>query len=165
MSDILFFMCTTSRCNVSFAHSYRDFPTVDVHWAEYHANKLMTTYFRVVYVFRFFLVLAGNCIEKWRCLKDSISYLYTYYTLQITAYKSVIFPVNLYWYKNWSPVLMEEQWLLVFYNRVVSSTSGSKRDDGTAGRRALNNKELHNLYPSPRVIIWVWNQIWDSLGM
>jgi hypothetical protein len=38
-------------------------------------------------------------------------------------------------------------------NRVLRRIFGPKRDEVTRGRRKLYNEELHNLYPSPNIII------------
>jgi hypothetical protein len=40
----------------------------------------------------------------------------------------------------------------VFENRVLRRIFGPKRDEVTGGWRKLHNEELHNLYPSPRMI-------------
>jgi hypothetical protein len=40
----------------------------------------------------------------------------------------------------------------VFENRVLRRIFGPKRDEETGGWRKLHNEELHNMYPSPRVI-------------
>jgi hypothetical protein len=41
----------------------------------------------------------------------------------------------------------------VFENRVLRRIFGPKRDGVTGGWRKLHNEELHNLYPSPSIII------------
>jgi hypothetical protein len=40
----------------------------------------------------------------------------------------------------------------MFENRVSRRIFGPKRDEVTRGWRKLHNKELHNLYSSPRII-------------
>jgi hypothetical protein len=42
--------------------------------------------------------------------------------------------------------------LRVFENRVLRRIFGPKRDEVTGEWRKLNNKELHDLYSSPRII-------------
>jgi hypothetical protein len=41
----------------------------------------------------------------------------------------------------------------VFENRVLRKVFGPKRDGVMGGWRKLHNKELHNLYSSPSIII------------
>jgi hypothetical protein len=41
---------------------------------------------------------------------------------------------------------------MVFENRVLRRTFGSKRDEMTGGWRKLHNEDLHNLYSSSNVI-------------
>jgi hypothetical protein len=40
----------------------------------------------------------------------------------------------------------------VFENRVLRRIFGAKRDEVTRGWKKTQNKELHNLYPSPSTI-------------
>jgi hypothetical protein len=61
--------------------------------------------------------------------------------------------VVLYGCETWSLTLREEHRLRVFENRVLR-IFGPKRDEVTAGWRKLHNEELHNLYSSPRIIMY-----------
>jgi hypothetical protein len=64
-----------------------------------------------------------------------------------------------------SLTLREEHRLRVFENRVLRRIFGLKGDEVTGGWRTLHNEELHNLYPSPRIIgmmksssiRWAWH--------
>jgi hypothetical protein len=52
-----------------------------------------------------------------------------------------------------SLALREEHRLRVFENRVLRRIFGPKRDEMTGERRKLHNKELHDLYSSPSIIL------------
>jgi hypothetical protein len=52
-----------------------------------------------------------------------------------------------------SLTLREEHRLRVFENRVLRRIFGPKRDEVTGEWRKLHNKELHDLYSSPSIII------------
>jgi hypothetical protein len=58
--------------------------------------------------------------------------------------------------------LREEHRLRVFENRVLRRISGPKRDEVTEEWRKLHNKELRDLYSSPRIIriIKSWRMRW-----
>jgi hypothetical protein len=49
--------------------------------------------------------------------------------------------------------LREEHRLRVFENRALRRIFGPKRDEVTGEWRKLHNKELHDLYSSPSIII------------
>jgi hypothetical protein len=72
--------------------------------------------------------------------------------LKIRIYKTIILPVVLYGCETWSLTLREEHRLRVFENRVLRRIFGPKRDEVTGEWRKLHNKELHDLYSSPRII-------------
>jgi hypothetical protein len=61
--------------------------------------------------------------------------------------QNYILPVVLYGCETWSLTLREEHRL-----RVLRRIFGPKRDEVTGGWRKLNNKMLHNVYPSPNII-------------
>jgi hypothetical protein len=44
----------------------------------------------------------------------------------------------------------------VFENRELSKIFRPKRDEVTEGWRKLYNEELHGLYPSPNIIIYIY---------
>jgi hypothetical protein len=60
-------------------------------------------------------------------------------------------PVILYGCETCYLTLREEHRLKVFENRVLSRTSGPKRDEMIGGWRTLHNEELHNLYSLPSI--------------
>jgi hypothetical protein len=64
----------------------------------------------------------------------------------------IILPVVLYGCETWSLTLREEHKLRVFENRVLRRIFGPKRDEVTGERRKLLNKELRDLYSTPRII-------------
>jgi hypothetical protein len=77
--------------------------------------------------------------------------------VKIKIYRTIIFPVVLYWCENWSLLLREERRLRVFENRVLRRIFGNKRDEVTEVWGKHHNEELHDLYSSPnivRVIKW-----------
>jgi hypothetical protein len=43
----------------------------------------------------------------------------------------------------------------VFENRMLSRIFGPKRDEVTGEWRKLHNEEIHNLFPSPNIIIMI----------
>jgi hypothetical protein len=67
-------------------------------------------------------------------------------------YTKLILPVVLCGCETWSLILREGHRLRVFENRVLRKIFGPRRDEVIGGWRKLHNEELHNLYPSPRVI-------------
>ena len=73
-------------------------------------------------------------------------------TLNIKKERTIILPVVLYGYENWSPTLREEGRLRVFKNRVQRRIFGSKRDVVTGERRKLHNEELNDLQASPNIV-------------
>jgi hypothetical protein len=70
--------------------------------------------------------------------------------LKIRIYRAIILPVVVYGCKTWSLRLREEHRLRVCENRVLRRIFGPKRDEVTSEWRKLHNKELHDLYSSPR---------------
>jgi hypothetical protein len=73
--------------------------------------------------------------------------------LKMKIYKTIILSVILYGCETWSLTLREEHRLRVFENKVLRMIFGPKRDDVTEEWRKLRNEELHDLYPSPSIII------------
>jgi hypothetical protein len=73
--------------------------------------------------------------------------------LKIRIYKIIILPVVLYGCKPWCLTLREEHRLWLFENKVLRRIFRPKRDQVTGGWRKLHNEELHDLYPSPSIII------------
>jgi hypothetical protein len=71
---------------------------------------------------------------------------------KIRVYRTIILPVVLYGYENWSLTLREEQRLRVFENRVLRRIFGPKREETTGEWRRLHSKELNDLYSSPNII-------------
>jgi hypothetical protein len=72
--------------------------------------------------------------------------------LKIRLYTTIILPVVLYGCETWSLTLKEEYRLKVFENRMLRRIFGPKRNEVTGEWRKLHNKELHDLYTSPRII-------------
>ena len=66
--------------------------------------------------------------------------------------KTIILPMVLYGFENWSLTLMEELRLRVFANRVLRRIFGPKRDEVIGEWRKLHNKELKDLYSSPNIV-------------
>jgi hypothetical protein len=52
----------------------------------------------------------------------------------------------------------------VFENRVLRRIFGPKRDGVTGSWRELHNEEVHNLYPSPRIIRMIKSRWLKSAG-
>jgi hypothetical protein len=73
--------------------------------------------------------------------------------LKIIICKTTILPVVLYGCETWSLTLREEHRLRVFENRVPRRIFGPKRDEVMGEWRKFHNKELHDLYSSPSIII------------
>jgi hypothetical protein len=73
--------------------------------------------------------------------------------VKIIIYKTIILSVVVYGCETWSLPLKEEHRLRMFENRVLRRIFGPKRDEITRGWRKLHTVELHNMYPSPNVII------------
>jgi hypothetical protein len=72
--------------------------------------------------------------------------------IPVLAGSTIILPVVLYGFENWSLTLREEGRLRVFGNRLLSKTFGSKRDNVTGEWRRLHNKKLNDLYCSPNTV-------------
>jgi hypothetical protein len=75
--------------------------------------------------------------------------------IKIRIYKTIILPVVLHGWENWSLTLREEHSLSVFENRVLRRIFGPKRDEVMGDWRKIHNEELHNLYSSPNIIIMI----------
>jgi hypothetical protein len=73
--------------------------------------------------------------------------------MKVRIYKTITLPVVLYGCEKQSLPVREEHRLRVFENRVLRRIFGPKRDGVMGGWRKLYNKELHNLYSSPSIII------------
>ena len=72
--------------------------------------------------------------------------------IKIKIHTITILPVVLYECETWLLTMREECRLRVFENKVLRSTFGPKRDDGTGGWRRVHNKELNDLFCSPNII-------------
>jgi hypothetical protein len=66
--------------------------------------------------------------------------------------RTVILPVVLYGWENWSLTLKEECRLRVFEDRVLRRIFEPNRDEVTREWGRLHNKELYALYSSPNII-------------
>jgi hypothetical protein len=78
-----------------------------------------------------------------------------YTNVKIRIYETIIFPVALYGFENWSPTLREAHRLRMFENRVLRKIFGPQRDEVIGGWRKLHNEELHNLYCSLSIILMI----------
>jgi len=65
--------------------------------------------------------------------------------IKFKIYRTVILPVVLYGYENWSLTLREEYRVKVFENRVLRRITESKKDEETGEWRKLHNEELTDL--------------------
>jgi hypothetical protein len=74
--------------------------------------------------------------------------------INIKIYRTIILPIVLYGYENWSLTLREKCRLRMSESGVLRRIFGPKRDEVTEERRKLHNEELNDLYSSPN-IIWV----------
>jgi len=72
--------------------------------------------------------------------------------LKIKIYRTIIMPVVLYGYGNWSLTLREERRLRVFENRVLRTVFEPKRDEVTREWRKLDNEDLNDLYSLPNIV-------------
>jgi len=72
--------------------------------------------------------------------------------LKIKIYRTIILPVVLYGFETFSLTLREERRLRVFENRALRRIFRPKRDEVTGEWRKLHNKELNNLYSSPKIV-------------
>ena len=72
--------------------------------------------------------------------------------INISIYRTVIFPVILCGCETWYLTFREEHRLSVFENRVLRKTLGLKRDWVTREWRRLQNQELCDQYSSPNII-------------
>jgi hypothetical protein len=64
--------------------------------------------------------------------------------VKVKMYKTMILPLVLYGYENWSLTLREDA--VVLGNRVLKRIFGPRRDGVTGEWRKLHSEELHNLY-------------------
>ena len=72
--------------------------------------------------------------------------------VKIKIYRTIIFPVVLYWCETWSLTLREERRLRVFENRVLRRVFGPKRDEVTGEWRKMHNEELNDLYSLSNIV-------------
>jgi hypothetical protein len=72
--------------------------------------------------------------------------------ITIRIYETIILPVVLNGFENWSLILMEEHILRVFENWVLRRIFGPKRDEVKGGWRKLHNEKLYKLYSSLNII-------------
>jgi hypothetical protein len=74
--------------------------------------------------------------------------------LKIGIYETIYtcLPVVLHGCETWSLTLREEHRLRLFENRLLRKIFGPKRDEVMGGRSKLHNKELRDLYFSPKYI-------------
>jgi hypothetical protein len=70
---------------------------------------------------------------------------------KIKIYKTIIFPVVLYWCETWSLTLRDEHRLGVFQNSVLRRKFGPKREEDRSWR-TLHNDELRGLYSSSNIV-------------
>jgi hypothetical protein len=68
------------------------------------------------------------------------------------THRTIILPVVLYGCETWSLTLREECRLRVFMNMLLRNIFGPKKDEVTGESRKLQNEELNDQYPSPRII-------------
>jgi hypothetical protein len=59
----------------------------------------------------------------------------------------------MYGFETWSSTLREAKRLSVSENKVLKIRYGPRREEVAGGWRRLHNEELHNLYPSPNIIM------------
>jgi len=71
--------------------------------------------------------------------------------IKIKTYRTIIFPVVLYECETWSLSLREERRLRVFQNGVLRIFR-PKREEAKREWKKLHNVELHELYPSPKIV-------------
>jgi len=74
--------------------------------------------------------------------------------IKVTIYRAIILPVVLYGCEAWSLTMMEEHWLRVFDNRVLTRVFGFESEKVIGKWRRLQNEELYDLY-SMLIIIQV----------
>jgi hypothetical protein len=67
--------------------------------------------------------------------------------------------------ETWSLTLRKEHRLGVFENWVLRRIFGPKRGEIIGCWRKLHNGELHNLYPSPDIIIMITSRRMRQAGM
>jgi hypothetical protein len=77
--------------------------------------------------------------------------------VKVKIYITIMLSVVLCGCETWCVSLREESTLRVFVNRVLWRTFGPKRDDVTGDWRTLLSEELHVLYSSPNIIIFLWH--------
>jgi hypothetical protein len=72
--------------------------------------------------------------------------------VKIKIYRTIILPVVLYGCEAWSLTMEVESRLRVFENRVLKRIFWPKREKVTGEWRKLHNKELNDLYSSPKIV-------------
>jgi hypothetical protein len=71
-------------------------------------------------------------------------FLFATQNIKVKIYTSIILPVVLYRFGNWSLILRVE-WPRVFENRVPGKIFGPKRDEVTGYWNKLNNDKFYGL--------------------
>jgi hypothetical protein len=72
--------------------------------------------------------------------------------IKTKIYRTIILPVVLYAFANWSLTFNEERRLRLFENRVLRKIFGPKRDMVTGEWKRLHNEKLYKLYSSPSIV-------------
>jgi hypothetical protein len=72
--------------------------------------------------------------------------------VKVKIYKTIILPVVLHGFENWSITLREGHRLRVFDNIVLRRIFGLKKDEIMGEWMKLHSEELHNLYSSLNII-------------
>jgi len=89
--------------------------------------------------------------DCYHSVQDLASFSLLSKNFKIKVYRTIILPVALYEYENWSLTLREEHRLRVFENRVLRRIFGPKKNEVTGEWKKLHNKELNNPYSSPNI--------------
>ena len=79
-----------------------------------------------------------------------------------TVIKTITLPVVLYGCETSSLTLRKERRSRVFEYRALRHIFGAKRDEVTGELRRLHNEELHDLYPSPNIMLVGMRHVWET---